>query len=84
MEQKPDDILVEPINLSKMRLDTNEFDTMIRARQPQDYIRNGIDLYHSGIRPSQATGSAGQLDSVKYHLEDMRRLVFDNNNKENK
>ena len=33
-------------------------------------------LYACGIRPSAATGSAGQLDSVKYHLEDMRKLVF--------
>ena len=34
------------------------------------------ELYHVGVRPSQAAGSAGQLDAVKYHLEDMRSLVF--------
>lgn len=34
------------------------------------------ELYHAGVRPSQAAGSAGQIDAVKYHLEDMRRLVF--------
>ena len=34
------------------------------------------ELYHVGIRPSQAAGSAGQLDAVKYHLEDLRTLVF--------
>lgn len=33
-------------------------------------------LYALGIEPSKAMGSAGQLDSVKYHLEDMRKLVF--------
>lgn len=33
-------------------------------------------LYSVGLRPSQAVGSAGQLDAVKYHLEDMRKLVF--------
>lgn len=33
-------------------------------------------LYAVGIRPSQAAGSAGQLDAVKYHLEDMRTLVL--------
>ena len=33
-------------------------------------------LYAAGIRPSQAAGSAGQLDAVKYHLEDMRTLVL--------
>lgn len=34
------------------------------------------ELYHAGVRPSQAAGSVGQLDAVKYHLEDMRTLVF--------
>lgn len=33
-------------------------------------------LYAAGIRPSEAAGSAGQLDAVKYHLEDLRKLVF--------
>ena len=33
-------------------------------------------LYEAGIRPSAAAGSAGQLDAVKYHLEDLRKLVF--------
>ena len=33
-------------------------------------------LYSVGLRPSAAAGSAGQLDAVKYHLEDMRQLVF--------
>jgi hypothetical protein len=34
------------------------------------------ELYHVGMRPSQAAGSAGQLDAVKYHLEDMRTLAL--------
>ena len=32
-------------------------------------------LWNCGIRPVQAKGSAGQLDAVKYHLEDMRKLA---------
>jgi hypothetical protein len=32
-------------------------------------------LYAVGIRPSAAAGSAGQLASVQYHLEDMRKLT---------
>ena len=35
------------------------------------------DLWRCGFRPSEGTGSAGQLASVKYHLEDMRKLVFE-------
>lgn len=34
------------------------------------------EMYDAGLRPSQSAGSAGQLDAVKYHLEDMRKLVF--------
>ena len=34
------------------------------------------ELWNAGIRPIGAAGSAGQLDAVKYHLEDMRKMVF--------
>jgi hypothetical protein len=33
-------------------------------------------LYNAGIRPSKEFGQSSQMDSMKYHLEDMRRLVF--------
>ena len=33
-------------------------------------------LWDAGIRPTKGAGSAGAFDAVKYHLEDMRRLVF--------
>lgn len=33
-------------------------------------------LYDAGLRPSQAAGSSGQLEAVKYHLEDMRKLAL--------
>jgi hypothetical protein len=34
------------------------------------------DLWFLGVKPSDGTGSTGQLEAVKYHLEDMRSLVF--------
>lgn len=34
------------------------------------------ELWNAGVRPIGAAGSAGQLDAVKYHLEDMRKMVF--------
>ena len=34
------------------------------------------ELWHAGVRPAQTIGTAGQTDAIKYHLEDMRRLVF--------
>lgn len=33
------------------------------------------DLYRAGLRPTDARGTAGQLDAMKAHLEDMRRLA---------
>lgn len=35
------------------------------------------DLWNAGIRPSDGTGSTGQLAATEAHLQDMRRLVFD-------
>jgi hypothetical protein len=35
------------------------------------------DLWRCGLRPSEGTGSAGALAAVKYHLEDMRKIVFE-------
>lgn len=33
-------------------------------------------LWDAGLRPAGAKGSAGQLDAVQRHLEDMRTLVL--------
>jgi len=34
------------------------------------------DLWQCGVRPSEGSGSAGQLAAVQKHLEDMRSLVW--------
>lgn len=34
------------------------------------------DLWQCGIRPTDGTGSTGQLKATEKHLEDMRRLTF--------
>lgn len=34
------------------------------------------DLWSCGIRPSEGLPTAGQLEAVKYHLEDMRSLAL--------
>ena len=35
-------------------------------------------LWDVGLRPSEGSGSAGAMLAVQEHLKDMRRLVFDN------
>ena len=34
------------------------------------------DLWHCGLRPTDGSGNSGELGATKYHLEDMRKLVF--------
>jgi hypothetical protein len=34
------------------------------------------DLWQSGLRPTEGTGSAGSLAATERHLADMRALVF--------
>ena len=34
------------------------------------------ELWHIGIRPSEGSGSAGQMTATLRHMEDMRSLVF--------
>jgi len=34
------------------------------------------DLWHCGFRPTEGTGSAGALAATQNHLNDMRKLVF--------
>lgn len=43
---------------------------ILRYEQAKDLMDS---LWDAGIRPEQAKGSAGQLEAVKYHLEDMRK-----------
>lgn len=33
-------------------------------------------MWAEGFRPADGTGNSGHTEAVKYHLEDMRKLVF--------
>ena len=35
------------------------------------------NLWQCGLRPTEGTGSAGAMAATQKHLEDMRRLVFE-------
>ncbi|NIO30182.1 MAG: hypothetical protein GTN75_00110 [Gemmatimonadetes bacterium] len=48
--------------------------TFAMRREDAQVLMDG--LWDCGLRPVQGAGSAGAMDAVKYHLEDMRRLVF--------
>jgi hypothetical protein len=34
------------------------------------------ELWNAGLRPNNGEGTSAQVDALKYHLEDMRKLVF--------
>lgn len=34
------------------------------------------ELWKSGFRPKDGTGNSGHVEALKYHLEDMRKLIF--------
>lgn len=53
----------------------NNFGPALRL-EPEDAQALMDELFSLGVRPSDGAGTAGQLASIKYHLEDMRKLVF--------
>ncbi len=34
------------------------------------------EMWRAGFRPKDGTGNSGHVEALKYHLEDMRKLVF--------
>src|SRR3972149_12165080 len=47
---------------------------MMFSKGQSDLQRLINDLWEFGVRPTQAEGSAGQLDATREHLKDMRGL----------
>jgi hypothetical protein len=47
--------------------------TTLGTEMAQDLFN---DLWQMGFRPKDGTGNSSHIESLKYHLEDMRKLVF--------
>lgn len=45
--------------------------------EKEDLQRFFNELWAIGLRPKDGTGNSGHIASMQYHLEDMRKLVFD-------
>ena len=43
---------------------------------PSDLQNIFNELWKIGFRPKDGTGNSGHVEAMKYHLEDMRKLVF--------
>lgn len=53
-----------------------EISTPCLNMYPEDAQAMMDALFAAGVRPSKEFGQSSQIESIKYHLEDMRRLVF--------
>jgi hypothetical protein len=67
-------LIAKPIEYIPIPDGQSEPTAAMRAEQAQELMDS---LWDCGFRPTQGAGSAGQLDAVKYHLEDMRKIAFD-------
>jgi len=65
--------------VTSMIVDTVAEGAVIEPSMKIDYeAAQGLmdDMWSCGLRPSDGTGSQGQLKATERHLEDMRKLVF--------
>lgn len=46
--------------------------------QPEDAQQLFDELWRAGFRSSEQTSKESALEATKFHLEDMRKLVFEN------
>ncbi|MCG3207302.1 MAG: hypothetical protein FOGNACKC_00902 [Anaerolineae bacterium] len=65
--------LGEPVTMAEVDLSISGAPTLEITPEQAQVLMD--ELWNCGVRPSDV-GSAGQLEAVKYHLEDLRRLVF--------
>jgi len=68
--------LAKPIELAEYK--GNVFAELDPTLEIMDHDAQQLmdDLWAAGLRPSEGTGSAGQLASVQKHLADMRAITF--------
>jgi hypothetical protein len=66
----------EPI-VMQTREEGELYQPSFRLKQHQAQVLMD-DLWHTGLRPTEGTGSAGALAATERHLEDMKKIVFKN------
>lgn len=67
--------IAEPINFTIKQIDGGYMQPTLRLThdEPQQLMN---ELWRCGIRPKNGEGTDAQVNALKYHLEDMRKLVF--------
>lgn len=67
-------LLAKDLTLEEVKLGSYPEPTLRLRPEAVQHLFN--DLWMQGFRPKDGTGNGGHLDAIKYHLEDMRKLVF--------
>jgi hypothetical protein len=67
--------VVRPVKLEKIANPAVQLEPSVSISM-QDAQTLMDDLWNAGLRPTEGSGSAGALAATQRHLEDMRKLVF--------
>lgn len=65
--------IVRPLQME--RIAAGEYVAPAVTLAPDEAQQLMDELWRCGIRPTEGRGSAGQLEAVQRHLEDMRRIA---------
>lgn len=69
---------IEPFSVR--HIDKNELHSVsipvVAHFEREDLVQLMDELWEMGIRPSNGECSVGEIGALKYHLEDMRKLIF--------
>ena len=70
--------LVEPLNIKRVNSEeAANLEHRPAFRLLRDEAQELMDqLWYVGIRPTEGTGSTGSLAATQKHLEDMRKIAF--------
>jgi len=66
--------VAQPLTLTEYRPGQPYVPTL--RLDPEQAQRLMDQLYEAGIRPTQGLGSVGQIEAVRAHLADMRKIAF--------
>ena len=69
--------IVKPILLELEPYEQGMYIAEPSLKMPEDLAQKLLQaLWETGLRPNNGESSLAHVEAMKYHLEDMRRLVF--------
>jgi hypothetical protein len=79
MKKSEDGALYAATNIEFTRIDPGVYMAPTTSMEGKDLQLLFNELWKAGFRPNDGTGNSGHVEALKYHLEDMRKLVFNEN-----